>query len=62
MPEPDLIGLFVAPLNAAGISYMLSGSLASTLYGEPRATLDVDIALIFRRSDLHLPIHCQLVS
>jgi hypothetical protein len=45
--EPDLISLFVAPLEAVGISaYMISGSIASIEYGEPRATLDIDIVLL----------------
>lgn len=46
-PEPDLIELFVAPLEAAGITdYMISGSVASIEYGEPRATLDIDLVLL----------------
>lgn len=50
-PEPDLIELFVAPLEAAGITdYMISGSVASIEYGEPRATLDIDLALLIESS------------
>jgi hypothetical protein len=46
VPEPDLIRLFIAPLEQAGLdTYMISGSVAAIEYGEPRATLDVDIAL-----------------
>lgn len=49
-PEPDLISLFVAPLENAGISrYMVSGSVASIEYGEPRATLDIDLVLLLNR-------------
>lgn len=49
-PEPDLIRLFVAPLEGAGISsYMVSGSVASIEYGEPRATLDIDLVLLLNR-------------
>lgn len=49
-PEPDLIRLFVAPLEEAGISsYMVSGSVASIEYGEPRATLDIDLVLLLNR-------------
>jgi hypothetical protein len=43
MPEPDLFMLFVRPLNALGAPYMVSGSIAAMLYGEPRLTNDVDI-------------------
>ncbi len=40
---PDLFALFVRPLHRAGLRYMISGSLASVHYGEPRLTLDVDL-------------------
>ncbi len=47
VPEADLIELFLVPLHERGIdSYMVSGSVASIEYGEPRATLDVDIVLM----------------
>jgi hypothetical protein len=42
---PDLFSLFVRPLHAAGLRYMVSGSLASIFYGEPRLTLDVDLVV-----------------
>ncbi len=51
VPEPDLIELFVRPLESAGMqTYMISGSVASIEYGEPRATLDVDIAIQLDRA------------
>jgi len=48
MPEPDLIELFVRPLNSEGIRYLVSGSVASMLYGEPRVTHDVDLVVFLR--------------
>jgi len=42
---PSLIGLFVAPLNGAGIEYMVTGGLAAIVYGHPRLTLDVDLVI-----------------
>lgn len=42
---PSLIGLFVAPLNRAGIEYMVTGGLAAVVYGHPRLTLDVDLVM-----------------
>ena len=30
--------------EALGLAYLVGGSLASTLYGEPRGTFDVDFA------------------
>jgi len=35
----------VAALEAYGIPYMLTGSLASSMYGVPRATNDVDLVI-----------------
>ena len=45
MPEPDLLELFVAPLEAIGVRYLVTGSVAATLYGEPRATHDIDLVV-----------------
>jgi len=50
MQEPDLIELFVRPLNQLGIRYLVSGSVAAMLYGEPRVTHDIDF-VVFLRSD-----------
>lgn len=44
-PAPSLISLFVAPLNRAGIEYMVTGGLAAVIYGHPRLTLDIDLVL-----------------
>ena len=44
--QPDsLFLLFVAPLNTAGVTYMVTGSVASTMYGEPRLTHDIDLVI-----------------
>jgi hypothetical protein len=40
MPEPELSLLFVRPLNQIGARYIICGSVASILYGEPRLTND----------------------
>ena len=45
MPEPDLIELFVARLADIGAQYVVTGSVAATLYGEPRATHDIDLVV-----------------
>ncbi len=34
----DLLSLFVDPLEHLGMDYMITGSVASMLYGEPRLT------------------------
>lgn len=49
MQDPDLISLFVAPLEKAGISYMITGSIASSIYGEPRNTLDIDLVVLLEK-------------
>lgn len=45
MPEPELWLLFVRPLNPLGVHYLISGSVAAMLYGEPRLTHDVDFVV-----------------
>jgi len=67
MQDPDLIALFVAPLETAGIPYLVSGAVATAIYGEPRNTLDIDLAVfpdpsqinifpqLFPEADFYLP-------
>jgi len=43
--EPDLVGLFVAPLEGVGVTYMVTGGVASVVYGDPRFTRDVDLVV-----------------
>ena len=45
MEVPDLVGLFLRPLESIGIPYMVTGGVASVIYGEPRFTRDIDIVL-----------------
>jgi hypothetical protein len=40
-----LLAEVIARLDAAGVPYMVTGSLASSYHGEPRATLDVDVVI-----------------
>ena len=44
MPDPELSLLFLPPLNRLGVKYVISGSVAAILYGEPRLTHDVDFS------------------
>ena len=48
MSQQELLKLVVARLDEAGIEYMLTGSLASSLQGEPRATHDIDLVIAIR--------------
>lgn len=52
MLEPDLIELFVGPLQSEGIRYFISGSVAAMLYGEPRVTHDIDLVVFLRAPDI----------
>ncbi len=52
MPEPDLIELFVRPLNDLGIRYLVSDSVAAILFGEPRVTHDIDLVAFLRPTDI----------
>jgi len=45
MPEADPVLIFVARLNQLGARYMVTGSVASIAYGEPRLTHDIDIVV-----------------
>lgn len=45
MPSPDLVGLFVGPLNHIGARYMVTGAVAAIMYGEPRLTNDIDVVI-----------------
>ncbi|MCK6555980.1 hypothetical protein L6Q96_15595 [Candidatus Binatia bacterium] len=48
--------LFIRRLEALNAPYMVTGSVASTLYGEPRLTNDVDIVVEIDRR------HCEAIA
>lgn len=48
MTDPDLIELFIAPLETLDIPYMITGGVASVIYGDPRFTRDIDIIAVLR--------------
>ena len=52
MPEADLIEIFVEPLRQLRIRYLISGSVAAMLYGEPRVTHDINLILHLRREQV----------
>ncbi|HZW10141.1 MAG TPA: hypothetical protein VFF69_09585 [Phycisphaerales bacterium] len=45
MGQLDLLRHAVGALEAAGVPYMLTGSYASSLQGQPRATHDIDLVV-----------------
>ena len=45
MPEPNLFHIFVSRLNKLSIPFMITGAVASIIYGEPRLTNDIDLVI-----------------
>lgn len=43
MDQRDLLRKVLSALEAAGVEYILVGSMASAAYGEPRLTLDINV-------------------
>jgi hypothetical protein len=52
--QQDLLKRIVEALGEAGIPYMLTGSLASSLQGEPRTTHDIDLVVDISPADVGL--------
>jgi hypothetical protein len=50
--EQSLLKRVVEALDEAGVGYLLSGSLASSLQGEPRATHDIDLVVDIHPADV----------
>lgn len=45
MSQPELLKKVIQVLEAGGIEYMITGSIVSSLQGEPRSTHDIDILI-----------------
>jgi hypothetical protein len=54
MSQQELLKRVVEVLDHLGIEYMVSGSLVSSLQGEPRATHDIDIVVALERSHVEI--------
>ena len=48
----ELIDTFIRPLNEHGIRYIITGSVAAMVYGEPRLTNDIDVVLEIQSTDI----------
>jgi hypothetical protein len=69
MSQQELLKRVVVALDAAGIPYMITGSIVSSLQGEPRSTHDIDVVVsltpagaeqlmgAFPPPDFHLDAH-----
>lgn len=49
MPDLNFINIFTGRLHKAAVEYMITGSVASIIYGEPRLTHDVDIVIDIKK-------------
>jgi len=46
IPAPEALAAALDALNAVGSPFMLTGSIASSAYGEPRSTIDADFVVV----------------
>jgi hypothetical protein len=52
MPAPSPLAPFLDPLERLGLPYCITGSVAASVYGEPRLTADIDVVLLLGTADL----------
>jgi hypothetical protein len=52
MHEHDLFTIFIDPLEELDLPYIITGAVASIIYGEPRLTHDVDLVLELQLKDV----------
>lgn len=52
MWSPDAVGMVIDALNQLGSNYIVTGSLASNAYGEPRGTIDADFVLHVKSDEM----------
>ena len=52
MPVPSLLAPVVEPLERLGLPYCITGSVAASVYGEPRLTADIDVVLLLASADV----------
>jgi hypothetical protein len=53
----DLLSLFITTLNRTDIGYMVTGSVAAMLYGEPRMTHDIDLIIDLHKEQITKLLH-----
>jgi hypothetical protein len=52
MSQQELLKKIIQKLDQAGIRYMITGSVVSSLQGEPRSTHDIDIVIAIQESNV----------
>jgi len=53
MSQQKLLKKVIQTLEQAGIQYMITGSVVSSLQGEPRSTHDIDMVIAIEKSKVH---------
>src|SRR3972149_334422 len=53
MSQQELLKKVIQILEQAGIQYMITGSVASSLQGEPRSTHDIDMVIAIQESKVN---------
>ena len=52
MPARSPLAPFLEPFELLGLPYCITGSVAASVYGEPRLTADIDVVLLLRAGDI----------
>jgi hypothetical protein len=52
IPSPDALAFVIDALNELGASYIVTGSIVSNAYGDPRATIDADFVIDVKHDEL----------
>lgn len=52
MPAPSPLAAFLDPLERLNLRYCVTGSVAASVYGEPRLTADIDVVLLLGPQDI----------
>jgi hypothetical protein len=58
MEPSDLLSLLAKKLDELGIRYLVTGSMATIAYGEPRFTNDIDVVISLRSADVDRFCEC----
>jgi len=57
MSQQELLKRVVEALDLNEVDYMITGSTASSLQGEPRSTHDIDVVVAIQETDINQLIH-----
>jgi hypothetical protein len=52
MPARSPLAPFLEPFERLGLPYCVTGSVAASVYGEPRLTADIDVVLLLKAGDV----------